>query len=202
MRPPAIAVLEFASVAAGVKAADAMLKRAPVALFKAGTIHPGRYIVLVGGTVASVQEAHREGCAANPAFLLDEVLLPDVHPDVYDAVLGSRQEAANDTLGVVETRGVASILRAADAAVKGAFVQVTELRMADDLGGNSFFLLDGLVADVQTGVRLAMERAGKELLFGTSIPRLDPTLRDALGAGTTFKACGLLQPEGAEGVAR
>jgi microcompartment protein CcmL/EutN len=202
LRHPAIAVLEFGSVAAGLQAADALLKRAPVALFKAGTVHPGRYVVLVGGTVAAIEEAHAQGIRGNPAFLLDDTILPDVHEDVYAALLGFRREPNLEALGIIETRGVASIVRAADAAAKGADVRVAELRMADDLGGNSFVVLDGLVSDVQTAVSIGSSRAGRELLSSVTIPRLDSTLRQAVSSGTVFRTCDLLQPEGAEHAAR
>ena len=46
---PAIGLLEFESVAAGIVAGDAMAKASPVAALYAGTVHPGRYLVLVGG---------------------------------------------------------------------------------------------------------------------------------------------------------
>ena len=49
---PAIAALEFDDIAAGVAATDAMLKRAPIAFFKSGTITHGRYLTLIGGTTA------------------------------------------------------------------------------------------------------------------------------------------------------
>jgi len=45
---PAIALLEFDSIAIGVRAGDAMVKRAPVEITYAGTVHPGKYLVLVG----------------------------------------------------------------------------------------------------------------------------------------------------------
>jgi len=78
----ALALLEFESVATGVLAVDRMLKKSPVALLRCGTVHPGRYLALVGGTVAATEEAHAEGTALGreTASLLDEVLLPDPHP--------------------------------------------------------------------------------------------------------------------------
>ena len=48
---PAIALLEFDSIAIGVRAGDAIVKRAPVEITYAGTVHPGKYLVLVGGDV-------------------------------------------------------------------------------------------------------------------------------------------------------
>ncbi len=54
---PAIALIEFGSIAAGMFAADKMVKRAPVELLHAGTVQPGKYLILVGGGTAEVQES-------------------------------------------------------------------------------------------------------------------------------------------------
>ena len=48
---PALALLEFHSIAAGIEAADAMVKRAPVEHILTGTIQPGYYLALVTGEV-------------------------------------------------------------------------------------------------------------------------------------------------------
>ena len=87
-RYPALALLEYDSIALGILAVDRMVKQAPIALLKCGTVHPGRYLVLMGGTVASTAEAFETG--AGQGGLVDKVLLPDVHPAVHDAVTGTR----------------------------------------------------------------------------------------------------------------
>ena len=46
-----------ASIAAGILAGDAMVKRATLDVVHAGTVHPGRFLVLVGGSVGEVEEA-------------------------------------------------------------------------------------------------------------------------------------------------
>ena len=51
---PAIALLEFDSIAVGIEAGDAMAKRAPIDVLRSGTIHPGKYLVLVGGAVGAI----------------------------------------------------------------------------------------------------------------------------------------------------
>ena len=58
---PALALVELASIAVGIETGDAMVKRAPVEVVRAGTIHPGRYLVLVTGAVGDVEEALRAG---------------------------------------------------------------------------------------------------------------------------------------------
>ena len=54
---PALLLIELDSVAVGTEMADAMIKRAPVDTFRAGTVQPGRFLILVGGSVAAVEEA-------------------------------------------------------------------------------------------------------------------------------------------------
>jgi len=46
---PAVGLLEFSSIARGIEAGDAMVKSAPLEVIRAGTVHPGKYLVLVGG---------------------------------------------------------------------------------------------------------------------------------------------------------
>jgi len=110
---PALALIEFDSIAAGIEAGDAMAKKAPVARIVAGTVQPGKYLVLVAGAVADVEEALAAGLAVGASAVLDHVYLPGVHPDVVDALAGGRQPRQVDALGVVETRTVAATIIAA-----------------------------------------------------------------------------------------
>ena len=105
-RHGALALLEFETTAAGVLASDRMVKRAPIALLRCGTIHPGRFLILVGGSVASTEEAYVIGVrlGEGDGTLRGNVFLGDVHPNLHDAVLGERADLAGDALGVVETR--------------------------------------------------------------------------------------------------
>ena len=151
---PALGLLEFSSIAAGIQAGDAMVKRAPVSTLHAGTVHPGKYLVLVGGEVASVEEALRAGRLAGGRALVDEVFLPAVDPAVVAAIVGARQARLGEALGILETQSVAATIAAADAAVKGARVRLLEVRLADGLGGKAYALLAGAVTDVEAAVEI------------------------------------------------
>ena len=63
-RHGALALLEFATVASGILASDLMVKRAPIALLRCGTVHPGRYLVLVGGAPLNEEFAQAIGADA------------------------------------------------------------------------------------------------------------------------------------------
>ena len=131
---PALALIELDSISAGIAAGDAMAKRAPIDVFRAGTVHPGKYLVLVGGTVGDVEEALKAAREVGASSILDIVFLPNAHPELIAAIGGTCREAAGEALGVIETATVAAIIEAADAGLKGARVRLVELRLADDLG--------------------------------------------------------------------
>jgi microcompartment protein CcmL/EutN len=151
---PALALLEFNSIAAGIAAGDAMIKRSPVERILAGTIQPGHFLVLVTGEVADVTEAVDAGLLVGREALLDRLFLPQVHPGVVEALHGESEMAVNEALGIIETATVAAAINAADAGLKGAEVRLIRLRLGDGLGGKGLVLFTGLVSDVTTAVEI------------------------------------------------
>ena len=185
---PAVGLLEFASIARGIEAGDAMVKRAPLQVIRAGTVHPGKYLVLVGGLTADVEEAMEAGREVAGDALVDVVYLPDVHPDVVASIGGIRRQDDGDALGVIETQTVAATIDAADAGVKGARVTIRDLRLADDLGGKGYVLFGGEVAEVEAAVGYGVARAeaaGEETTH-VVISQLHGEMRENLTADPRF----------------
>ncbi len=199
-RHGALALLEFETVAAGILASDLMVKCSPIALLRCGTIHPGRFLVLVGGSVASTEEAYAVGAQSRDPdrALAGSIFLGDVHPMLHDAVLGARRGLVGDALGVVETRSSPALLGAIDAAIKSTPVVLAEVRLGDDLGGHALALVSGNLTDTETALAICEERAGDQLLARTLLPRLDADLRTLLDKGTRFGDCPAFEPAGAE----
>lgn len=186
---PALALLEFTSIAVGIHAGDAMIKRGPVASITAGTVHPGRYLVMVIGEVGDVAEAVAAGVEAGGPALLDRVFLPDVHPAVAEAVRGERRDPVAEALGVIETATVAATLEAADAAMKGASVDLLEIHLADGLGGKGYALFSGSVSDVQAAITIGTGRiSAAELVGSVVIPQLHGEMGENLFDAARFGA--------------
>ncbi|MDJ0655741.1 MAG: BMC domain-containing protein [Xanthomonadales bacterium] len=199
-RHGALALLEFENIAAGIQASDLMIKRAPIALLRCGSIHPGRFLILVGGSVASTEEAHSIGVKQGNVqhCLTGEIFLGDVHPHLHDAVLGTRREASGDALAVFETRSSPALLAAVDAAIKSTAVILCEIRLGDDLGGHALALMSGDLTDAETALAVCAERAGNQVRAQALLPRLDTDLREVLQHGTRFGPCPPFEPSGAE----
>ncbi len=188
MIEPALALVEFSSVAAGIEAGDAMAKRAPLDVVMAGTVHNGKYLVLIGGEVAHVEESLASGRETGGDAVLDLVFLPQVHPNVVESIRGARAPEAEDALGVIETQTVAAAIQAADAGVKGAKARLVEVRLADGLGGKGIVLFSGLVSHVEAAVEQGRDSLEKpELLVrDVVIPHLHPGMWENVGQTTWF----------------
>jgi microcompartment protein CcmL/EutN len=165
-----------------------MAKRAPLDVIRTGTVHPGRYLVLVGGLTADVEEALQAGRETGAGVIAGEVFLPDVHADVVASIGGARREDGGEALGVLETRTVAAVIDAADAGVTAARVVIRDLRLADDLGGKGYVLFGGEVAEVEAAIEAGTERVaatGQEVAH-VVIAQLHGEMRENLDAHPTF----------------
>ena len=186
---PALGLLELESIAAGIEAGDAMAKRSPIEVIRAGTVHPGKYLVLVGGEVADVGEALDSGREIGGLSVRDEVFLPNVHPDVVAGARGARRAAEDEALGIIETPTIPAVIRAADAGLKGADVRLLELRLADDLGGKGYLLFDGVVSEVEAAVEIGLAAIGEARgLSSRVIARLHDEMAQNLAADPRFAA--------------
>jgi microcompartment protein CcmL/EutN len=186
---PALGLLEMESIAAGIEVGDAMAKRAPIEVLRAGTVHPGKYLVLVGGGVADVEEALEAGRGIGGLAVRDTVFLPNIHADVVAGTRGVRQAAEAEALGVIETATVPAIIRAADAGLKGAQVRLLELRLADDLGGKGYLLFGGVVSEVQAAVEAGVAAVGEARgLHSRVIAQLHEEMAAELAADARFAA--------------
>ena len=185
---PALALLEFDSIAAGIVAADAMVKRAPVERIAGGTVQPGRYLLAVMGMVAPVEEAVQAANAVGGNSLRAQITLPDIHPEVFAAMTGARNALPIAALGIVETAGAPAAIAAADAGRKGAEVTLLEIRLSDGLGGKGLVFFNGDVADVEAAVELGTQAmAPGELVEAQVIAQLHPEVADNLLQATRFR---------------
>ncbi len=185
---PAIALLELNNVPVGLTTADAMVKKSPIAMLKSGTVSQGKYLILVGGSTAAVDEAFQEGMVRGGSSVVDSLLLPDVDPQVHRAILGHRQPCDRDALGVLETHTVAAIIEAADAGVKGAEVRLVELRLADGFGGKGYALFTGKLEEVEAALDIATQRIQERRVITAQqiIPQLHPELAREIESGMRF----------------
>lgn len=178
----AIGMVEFTSIARGIYTADQMVKVSEVEISTASSVCPGKYIAIVYGDVAAVEDAVSTGEKFAGEFFVDSIVIPNVSPAVFPAITGTTMPGKIQALGIVESFSLSTMIIAADAILKAADVDAIELRLGNGLGGKAFFTFTGDVAAVQTGVEAGKEISEKKgLLVNTEIipspsDRLIPSL--------------------------
>src|SRR5882724_61685 len=107
---PCIGLLELCSIARGVEVTDAILWQARVEVLFATPVHPGKYVLLITGSVDDVRSSIRRGTEVAGADLVDQLIIPQVHEQVIPMLKrnGGHIEGELDAIGVVETTTVAS----------------------------------------------------------------------------------------------
>ena len=147
----AIGMVEFNSIARGIYAADQMVKISEVEITTAATTCPGKYIAIVHGDVAAVEDSVRIGERMAEEFFVDSIVIPNVDPGVFPALTGTTRPDRIQAIGIMESFSLATMIICADQILKAAELQAIELRLGNGLGGKAYFTYTGDVAAVKAG---------------------------------------------------
>ena len=142
----AIGMVEFNSIARGIYAADQMVKISEVEIVTAASTCPGKYIAIVHGDVAAVEDSVRIGERMAEEFFVDSIVIPNVDPGVFPAITGATMPDRVQAIGIMESFSLATMIICADQILKAA-----ELRLGNGLGGKAYFTYTGDVAAVKAG---------------------------------------------------
>ncbi len=177
-----IGFLETASIAKGIEATDAMLKKAAVELLMTLIVPRGKYLVMIGGPLAEVEQSMQAGLEVAGKTVVDDFTIQNVHPQLPAAIKGRVKVAHAEAIGIIETKEVASAIYAGDAAVKAAKVDLIEAR--NQPGAKGMVVLTGEVGAVRAAVAAGVATIRKEgmLVSEVVIPLADPALVSSLTA--------------------
>ena len=175
----AIGMVELSSIARGIETSDSRLKAAQVELLRSVTVCPGKYMVIVGGDTGAVRASLEAGKAAGGEFVVDTLLIPSVHEQVFPAISGTVEVTDPQAVGVIEYYSIASAIEAADAAAKAAQITLIEVRTGYAIGGKGFGVLTGDVGAVRAAI-VAAKQVSALYVESTVIPRPAPQLLESL----------------------
>ena len=164
-----LGVLEFNSIAIGIKCLDEMIKISPINIIDARTICPGKYLILISGDVASVEISINKGKEIGASYIVDELFLPMVHEDIIPAIKGKNKIENWDAVGLIETHSVISSIQAGDIAAKAGNVKIIEIRLAIGFGGKSYVKMLGDLNDVEIAVASGIIPAERKGLLCSKI---------------------------------
>jgi microcompartment protein CcmL/EutN len=147
-----VGLTEYTSIAKGIEAADAMIKRAEVKLIFSKPVCAGKYITMITGRVEAVKSSVQSALDIAGANCIDHLIIPNIHPKVLPAFFGTQEIKRWDALGVIETFTIASCVVASDLAAKAGEIDLVEIRLGVGLGGKAYVVMTGEIADVESAV--------------------------------------------------
>ena len=158
----AIGVIELKSIPKGVEAADAALKSAGIEMVSAHPSCPGKYEIVLAGSISNVSVAVEHVVNKFDGYVIDSSVMGRIDEQVIKALFGTQEGERNGSLGLIETFSASSAIKAADIAVKTARVGIYDLRVSRGMGGKGVVMLTGEVGDVTAAVEAGANYA-KEL---------------------------------------
>ena len=147
-----IGVIELKSIPKGVEATDAALKSAGVQLVAAHPACPGKYEIILTGSISNVTAAVSHVLAKFDGYIIDSSVMGRIDEQVISALFGTQKSARTGSLGLIETYSAATTIKAADIAVKTSRVDIYDLRVSRGMGGKGVVMLIGEIGDVTAAV--------------------------------------------------
>lgn len=155
----AIGVIELKCIPKGVEAADAALKSAGVEMVSSHPSCPGKYEIILSGSISNVTAAVNHVVSRFEGYVIDSSIMGRIDEQVISALFGTQSVDARGSLGLIETFSAASAIKAADVAVKTARVDILDLRVSRGMGGKGVILLVGEIGDVTAATEAGAEYA-------------------------------------------
>lgn len=176
----ALGMVELKSIGRGYYAADQLAKTADVEYVTATTACPGKFIILIRGSISAVKAALDQAVALSADYVLDTFLLGNPDDQVFDAIKHNFPYQETNAMGIVETWTAAAAIVAADQGVKAAQCHLVRLNLASQIGGKGYCIFVGEIAAVQAAMDVAAAdpRVSKKLIDKVLIPSPDQRLWD------------------------
>lgn len=168
-QPETLGAIELTSIARGYLVVDQMLKKAPVLLHDARAYCPGKFLIVVSGDVASVDEALEAGKRAAESAFFGHLFIPNLAPEVIPAINRETRPEPGETVGVIESFSAVAAIDAADTAVKTAEIQIESIDLLEGIGGKAFVVVSGELTDVTTAVEAGSARVPADMLVETQV---------------------------------
>lgn len=181
--PEAFAGIEVSGIPRGLVCVDALVKKAASRVVMANPVSPGKFLILIDGSVAEVEESLLEAERIAGDQAIDRFLLPYAHEQLERCVFGAAPDCLDGSLGIVECATTCAGIRSCDAALKAAPVALHVIHLSAGIGGKCWYAFAGELFDVQASVQAAADVLGRDgRLLGTEIIAAPhPEFLDALG---------------------
>jgi PduT-like ethanolamine utilization protein len=167
----AIGVVELRSISKGYETADGMLKTSSVQIHHLKPICPGKFLIIISGDTADVQEAMDFAKAEAKDFRISDFVLHGVHPEIVEGLKKRYSNQSVDAIGILETSTVSSGVFALNNALKQSDIHVKRMNLGMAIGGKFLVVFTGSVSDVEQGMKVILSSIDEKRIVHYSVIR-------------------------------
>ena len=142
----AIGVVELKCIPKGVEAADAALKSAGVEMVSCHPSCPGKYEIIMTGSISDVTAAVEHVRGRFDGYVIDSSVMGRIDEQVVNALFGTEPGEREGSLGLLKT----------------ARVKIFDLRVSRGMGGKGILMLTGEIGDVTAAIEAGAAYASSE----------------------------------------
>ena len=167
-----VGIIELASIHKGFEVQDVLLKTVNIKKILARTICSGKYLIIIRGEHADVEEGLEAARRTGGFAIVDALAINNVDERVFSALAGSTiiETPEADGLLIIETFSVATAIKAADYALKESEISILRIHAAMAIGGKGFMVITGNIDSLKSSVVPAVEFLKEEgMLAGFSL---------------------------------
>ncbi len=154
-----IGIIELASIYKGFEVQDYILKQARVEKLIARTICSGKYLIIVRGELADIEDRLEMARQVGDFAIVNALYIPNVEDKIFPAISGCTTMDIEqvDAMILLETFSVAAVVKAVDLAVKEADIDVPRIHVAMAVGGKGFAVLTGNDEALKSAIEPALD---------------------------------------------
>jgi microcompartment protein CcmL/EutN len=167
-----IGIIELASIHKGFEVQDVLLKMVHIEKILARTICSGKYLIIMRGEIADVEEGISLARQVGGFAIIDALTIANVDERIFPALAGSTmiESPEVDGLLIIETFSVASAIKAGDYALKESDISILRIHAAMAVGGKGFMVITGNIDALKSSVLPAIDFLKEEgMLAGYSL---------------------------------
>ncbi len=173
-----LGAIEFRSIAKGIEVSNEMVKKSYVEICYFKSICPGKFLIIVSGNEAEVNDAISFGMEHGGKFTVDSFVIHNIHPQIIQALKHKYEKSENiNAIGIMETNKVCAGLKALDHALKSSSISIVKLQVAFGIGGKCVYIVAGELSSLNYGFEEIKSKIGeKEIVYDAIIPSVDEHL--------------------------
>ncbi len=142
-----IGVAEFNNIPEGLKNLDIVLKKADVAVYKAGVTCPGKYFFIIYGDNEDVKSAFQE-VTGEAKF----EIVSGVSNKIIEILEKRDRKELGSSIGIIEFFTISESVKALDMILKSNTVETLKLILGSGIAGKSYFVITGDTSSVTEAV--------------------------------------------------